>query len=88
MLRKALSTGAAAFGRADRMNMALLFLLLGCIIVADYAMRLPARRVALGKARTARKAAAALARSTFRAQVELWIGLGIIAISLLAALGH
>jgi len=70
------------------MNMALLFLLLGCIIVADYAMRLPARRVEVAKARTARKAAAALARSTLRAQLELWIGLGIIAVSLLVALAH
>jgi len=68
--------------------MALLFLLVGCIIVADYAMRLPARRVAVAKARTARKAAAALPRRSFRAQVELWVGLGIIAVSLLVALAH
>jgi hypothetical protein len=70
------------------MNMALLFLLVGCIFVADYAMRLPARRDAVAKARKARQAATALARSTLRAQVELWVGLGIIAISLLVALGH
>jgi len=70
------------------MNMALLFVLLGCIIVADYAMRLPARRDAAAKARTARKAGAALARSSLRAQVELWVGLGIIAVSLLVALDH
>jgi hypothetical protein len=70
------------------MNMAFLFLLLGCIFVADYAIRLPARRDAVAKARAARKAAAVLARSTLRAQMELWIGLGIIAISLLVALDH
>ena len=68
--------------------MALLFLLLGCIFVADYAMRLPARRDALAKARQSRKASVALARSSFRGQVELWVGLGIIAISLLVALAH
>jgi hypothetical protein len=56
--------------------------------VADYAMRLPARRDAVAKARKARQAATALARSTLRAQVELWVGLGIIAISLLVALAH
>ena len=68
--------------------MTFLFLLLGCIIVADYAQRLPARRDALAKARKARKASVVLARSTFRAQVELWVGLGIIAVSLLAILAN
>jgi hypothetical protein len=70
------------------MNMALLFLLLGCIIVADYAIKSPARRDELAKARKSRKASAALARSSFRGRVELWVGLGIIAISLLVALSH
>lgn len=66
--------------------MAVLFLLVGCVIIADYAVRFPTRRVAVAKARKARQAAAALARSTLRAQVELWVGLGIIAVSLLVVL--
>jgi hypothetical protein len=66
--------------------MTVLLLLLGCVVVADYFVRLPERRKAVASARKARKAAAALARGTLRAQIELWIGLGMIAIGLLALL--
>jgi hypothetical protein len=68
--------------------MTVLLVLLGCIVVADYGTRLPARRDALAKARKARKASAALVGSSLRAQVELWVGLGIIAVGLVITLAH
>jgi hypothetical protein len=68
--------------------MTLLFLLLGCIAVADAARRLPATRKARVGARKARKTAEARARASRRVQTELWAGLGIIVVSLLVILGH